>query len=350
VGSVTGMHHAARGHLGCWAALALIGVAAGCRRAAPGPSELSPSAADQPRAEAVQPAQAPEPGPEPVPVALRENEPDPVLARWTEVVTLAGGIPDAAVRERFADLRAQNPGWDPDEVLAAFMQEWAGRDPASASAWGQTVSDPPWRQGIIRQIGIALAQRSLPDALEWIQTLENPKDREEAKIAVGYEAADAEPLAALNLLLDLPADRVRDDLLLHIAAQWADRDPQTAAEWVDRIEDPVLRADGLAAVATAWAEHNPVAAVTLAVTAMTAGPAQDRAVVAVVQRWAQQSPADAAGWVAELPAAALQEVAAENLVMIWAESDRAAAEAWLRSLPSGPLRERGQAALAGGAR
>jgi hypothetical protein len=94
-------------------------------------------------------------------------------------------------------------------------------------------------------------------------------------------------------------------------------------------------------VVVAAADSNPPEAAAWAVQTMAPGAAQDRAVVAVVQRWAQQAPLQAAEWVAQFPDSSVGRSAIRSLVEIWSVEDPAAASEWLKGLPPGSGRDFG---------
>ena len=98
-----------------------------------------------------------------------------------------------------------------------------------------------------------------------------------------------------------------------------------------------LRERLLAAVAVSSAEKDGAAAATLAVKTLGAGDEQDRAVVSIVQRWAQNSPNAAASWVAQWPDTPARDAATQNLLALWTGQDSQAAAAWLDGLPAGAL-------------
>ena len=60
---------------------------------------------------------------------------------------------------------------------------------------------------------------------------------------------------------------------------------------------------------------------------------------AIVQRWAQKSPATAASWVSQLTDTPCRDAAVQNLVALWVTQDSAAADNRVRGLPSGSLRD-----------
>jgi hypothetical protein len=84
----------------------------------------------------------------------------------------------------------------------------------------------------------------------------------------------------------------------------------------------------------------------LAVKSLNPGDDQDRTVVAVVQRWAQKSPAAVAAWVAQFPDTPVRTAATENLIAVWTSKDSEAANHWVQSLPESSLRRDGLAAYA----
>ena len=63
--------------------------------------------------------------------------------------------------------------------------------------------------------------------------------------------------------------------------------------------------------------------------------------VAIVQRWTEQSPGSAADWVAQFPDAPLRDAALEQLLSLWSTEDAAAARDWLARLPAGSLQNAG---------
>ncbi len=84
----------------------------------------------------------------------------------------------------------------------------------------------------------------------------------------------------------------------------------------------------------------------LVVNELEGGIEQDRAAVAIVQRWAQNSPGAAAAWVSQFADGPLRDAAAQNLLVVWTAKDAEAAGKWLHELPNGPLRDIGLAAYA----
>jgi hypothetical protein len=136
----------------------------------------------------------------------------------------------------------------------------------------------------------------------------------------------------------------RDTLLIHAISQWAEVDPVTATAWAEAVPEVELRQRLVAATSVALANQNGAAAAKLAVNVLRPGEDQDRAVVAIVQRWAENSPRTAADWVAQFPDTSVQQLAVQNLVALWTAQDPIGPVNWLRGLPETSLRRAGWSA------
>jgi hypothetical protein len=109
---------------------------------------------------------------------------------------------------------------------------------------------------------------------------------------------------------------------------------------VARIENDEFRQQITAQVVAAAAEQDPARAAGIALSTMTSGAEQDRAVVSIVARWVQTDPQAAADWVARFPSeGTLRKDAAHCLMSLWVTTDPAAAASWLNSLPDKDLSE-----------
>ena len=204
------------------------------------------------------------------------------------------------------------------ELRQLLVRRWAEYDPCAAASWVLGIREAnPASRAATEQVAIAWAETDLLQAVDWARSLPAAENRQAAAIAIGYEAARSDPLVALELCSDLPPGAERDDLLVHAVSQWADTDPAAATVWTGEVTDAELRQRLTAAIAVAAAEHDPFAAATLLTRDVPPGALQDGATVAIVQRWAQQSPPDAAGWVLQFPDTPVRVAAVRALLSIW---------------------------------
>jgi hypothetical protein len=198
------------------------------------------------------------------------------------------------------------------ELRRLLVRRWAERDAAAAASWSERLPESASRDAM-EQVAIAWANTDLAAAADWVATLPPGPSTQSAALGLAYEAARSNPLTALAVTCALPPSIERDDLLVHAASQWAGTDAAAAMGWAQEVPDKPLQQRLLAAVAIAAAKQDPAGAATLAANSLTAGPEQDRAAIAIVQRWAQFAPADAAAWVAQFPDSSVRALAGENL-------------------------------------
>lgn len=230
------------------------------------------------------------------------------------------------------------------EVRERLVRRWAESDAATAAAWAAQLSEGSARCAAFEQIAFVWGEADLASAVAWVHTLPDGGSGRAATLATAYEAARTDPLTALELAHHLQPSVERDDLLVHALSQWAGSDFAAAAEWAGKVADPQLRTRLIVAAATASAELDPATAATLIATDVDAGEVQERAAVALTQRWAQSAPRDAAAWVLQFPESLARDAAAKNLVTLWTAQDAEAAGQWLGELPEGTLRTVGLSA------
>ena len=260
----------------------------------------------------------------------------------------ATAIADADLPTAVNALLAATPDDLNAELRGLLLRRWAARDPAAAAAWASALPIEPLRQESIVQVATVWADADLATALKWARQLPEDDARQSALWVIGYESARSAPLTALEIALDFQPGPNRDELIQHAASQWAEVAPVEASEWAGRITDVGLREQILARIATAWAEHDPRAAANLAALSLATGDHQDRAVTAVVQRWAQQSPDAATLWVEQFPPIPMREAVVQNLIAILAHDNQTNAANWLNRLPGGALRDSGIGAYVSG--
>jgi len=205
----------------------------------------------------------------------------------------------------------EEPVWS--EAEKERIRIWAQSAPSAAAGWATALPPGANRHFVLETASLAWGASDDPAAAaQWARSLRDEAERTLALTNIAGEAVRSEPLLALELARSLP-EADRDELVPRAAMEWAVQDPEAAADWARRIPGESLRAKVLAGIATVWSDRDPVAGATLAAKELPAGRLQADAVVSIVQRWAQRSPADAAGWLLQFPEGELRDAAMENL-------------------------------------
>lgn len=212
---------------------------------------------------------------------------------------------------------AEEVAWSEEEKEAIRIR--AQNEPGVFAAWAATLPVSNNRRFALETAALAWGDSDPAAAARWARTLANDADRASALTDIAGEAVRSEPQFALELARSLP-EAARDELVPRATMEWAAHDPATAADWARRITGESLRAKVLAGIATVWSDQDPVGGANLAAKELPAGRLQADAVVSIVQRWAQRSPADAAGWVLQFPEGDLRDTAMDTLVRYTPES------------------------------
>jgi hypothetical protein len=202
------------------------------------------------------------------------------------------------------------------ELRQLLVRRWAEEHPQAAAAWAALLSEGPAQSEVVSQIAIAWANIDLTAAAAWASSLPESAAKQQALANLAYEACRNAPETALALADSLPANAERDTLVVYAVSQWAAADPTAATAWAENVADANLRQRLVAAVAVALAKQDGAAAARLAANAIDPGEEQDRAVVAIVQRWAQTSPRDALSWIRQFPNPSLRQAALQSIAAL----------------------------------
>jgi len=225
------------------------------------------------------------------------------------------------------------------ELGHLVLRRWVEIDPGSSAEWAVRLADGEVRRLALEHVVVAWADFDLVAAAVWVRSLTEGADRNTASRSLAYEAARTDPLLALELATVLPPTRERDDLIIHAASQWAGNDSSQATAWAAMVPDSILRQRLFAAIAVGEAEYDGAAAANLVAEMLNGTDEQDRAVIAVIQRWAQASPSAAAAWISQFPESAVRDAAALTLIDLWALQDPQSSGLWVHDLPTGSLRD-----------
>ncbi len=197
-----------------------------------------------------------------------------------------------------------------------LLRRWVELDPAAAVNWLEKLSDPGVRQELVDVAAVAWSEKDMPNTLIWVESLPDGATKHQALTDLGYEVARVDPVDALQIASQLPASDHTDGLLLHSLAQYASSDPQQSQQLALSLRQGPLRDEALSTVATVQAKQDGAGAAQFAVQNISPGPGLDRAVIGVIQLWAQNDLASTAFWVQSFPASPIRNQAVESLDMI----------------------------------
>ena len=218
---------------------------------------------------------------------------------------------------------------------------WSVKQPSSGNHEQPANESEPEHQTAIDSAPAATASSALREAMAQA----DPAAREAALDALAWQCLADDPATAQACLDGLtPGGPAACRLAAHLAMRLGEQDPAKGLAWAGSLDDPE-RTEALAALATVMAEKAPEQAVGL-LGELEAGPAKDRAQVAVAQRWVQREPLAAAKWVESWPDGRAKSDGLHQLVRVWGQADPDSMVDWLASLPTASDRVQGLEVLA----
>ena len=194
-----------------------------------------------------------------------------------------------------------------------LMRRWAESEPVAAGRWAEKLSNVAARTELCAAVALVWSEHDAVAALAWGQGLTVGETHDRVITDLGLEIARTEPVASLLLAGKLLPSDARDRLVLHALSQWANRDPDTAEQWSLQLPAGRLREQAVATVAIALSTQAPERGAQFAREHIQGRAELDRAVVSVVQRWAQADHARATAWVEHFPRSPLQAAARHAL-------------------------------------
>jgi hypothetical protein len=220
-------------------------------------------------------------------------------------------LPDV-VRE-LQELQKQDPTESGRELQWRLLRHWAESDARAAATVTAEMPEGSDRQEALANIVGVWARQNFSEAATWAGQLSNGDERQSALESVASEAVYTDPQGALKLAVTLPSDSSRDELITRATEVWAASAPEDTVAWAKQIPDEALREQVISGIATTWGSSDPVAAANLAINSLPAGEFQDKAVLAIVQRWALTDQGAAEAWVAKFPEGPLRQSAQETI-------------------------------------
>jgi len=213
------------------------------------------------------------------------------------------------------------------EFGTLLLRRWTVMAPADAAEWVLQFPSGEERDRLLQQVAIMWSNQDVKAAFAWGQNLSQEGNQVDVRMAMVEEAIRQDPASALEMANGLQHGTGRELLIIRALSEWAAREPVAALQSVASVTDPVWQQQLRAALVPVIAGFDGRSGARLAATWLTASPEQERVVVAVVQRWAQESPEAAAEWVDRFPAGSLRLAALDNLTRIWKLKDADAVDA-----------------------
>lgn len=175
-----------------------------------------------------------------------------------------------------------------------------------------------------------------------------PVEREKALAAIAWDAIETDPQIAHEAFGKMsPGSPEKIRLIQHYAMRLAAENMDEAIEWAEALENQSEKSAALSQIAVVLAETDPQRAANILVDANIPGRDFDVTVVQVIQRWAAQSPAEAAAWVSMFPQSPAREAGVKVIAERWLPSDAPAAFAWLSGMKDAELRQETARAMEG---
>jgi hypothetical protein len=258
---------------------------------------------------------------------------------------------DLAATVSVAQIPAALGGLSDDEhdqnLRAELLRRWTSAHPADAAQWATALPEGELRRNALTTVAAQWASQDISTARQWAQNLE-ATGRDTVMRTLATEAASQNPLGALDLALQIQETTARANAVAFAVAQWAADDPSAALDWTLHVADEKMRQRLDRWVTPVIAESDPVAAVDYIMNRSRQAPdnTQVQTAVEVVQRWTQQAPEAAAGWVETFADPALRAFAMDAVMRIWSETDSATAHQWLFRQPTGEFRDEATVAYA----
>lgn len=215
-------------------------------------------------------------------------------------IPLDGQKADGAMPQGLAEVTPAE--WEDPECLADHLPallRWASSNPSACREWMHL--QPMWVQ-----------QKLIPE--------------------MAGSLMSETPLESFQFLNELPASPRVDEMLRQAAMELATGDPAATVIWAKQQDDENSRELLLSAAYCVQAQTAPEAAAEAALREIHDPVRRERVIVEIAQRWVQQNPRAAAGFVGTLDGSTASD-AASAVASQWVASDANACGTWILTLP-----------------
>jgi hypothetical protein len=203
-----------------------------------------------------------------------------------------------------------NPQFAQDSETAPESKPAIAPPPAPDSK--QKIAAMEAKDQLLRDLRV-WAAKDPEAALASVLKLPPGNDRNEALASVCFGLAESDPADAVETAQSLHLENQPGDVMGNLVQQWATADVSSALDWANDQPPGAQRDSVMSRVALVLSQAAPSDAADLVVNQIPPGPAQDEAVMTVVNQWGNQDLAAAAAWVKNFPEGPLQARAVSEL-------------------------------------
>ncbi|MBJ7424905.1 MAG: hypothetical protein JHD23_10480 [Akkermansiaceae bacterium] len=180
---------------------------------------------------------------------------------------------------------------------------------------------------------LAATPAELREMMKRAVTIQSPQEREQALQEIVWNAIEIDPDLAQEAFLQMtPGSEEKNQLIQHFAMTLAGENHEAAMQWAAGLKNDQEEALALNSIALVLSENDPVKAAQILSDSGVAGRDLDVAVVQVIQRWADISPADAAAWVQLFDSGEARQAGLKAIISTWIRADPRGTMSWISSL------------------
>lgn len=184
------------------------------------------------------------------------------------------------------------------------------------------------------------SRSTLRESLENAAHLPTPEERDQALSAVIWDALEENPELAQEAFRKLSGgSEEKIALIKHFGMRLAEQNLDTATAWAKSLATPDEQSLAFGKIALVLSATNPEAAAKLLSDSGVASRDFDVAVVEVIQRWAAQTPENAAAWVAQFDPGEIRSAGLKAVISTWVDQDVNATLAWINRLQNPSIKD-----------
>ena len=214
------------------------------------------------------------------------------------------------------------------------------RTPVTQSPQQETTAPPVTKSQRPTDSGPPKTKATTRESLDLADGLPAGEERDQALSAVIWDALESEPDLAQEAFSKMsPGSAEKNALIGHFAMRLTEKGTDAAVQWAQSLGTDEERSLAFGKIALVLSANDPAGAAKLLSDSGVASRDFDVAVVEVIQRWAADSPADAAAWVVQFDQGEARSAGIKAIASAWSEIDAKAAYAWIATLKNPTIRD-----------